>query len=63
MTLPEKLRSWEGEYHYPSGLLVEAADHIERLESALRAICRAEETSTIASAVAIAQEALRVATE
>ena len=59
MSLPEKLRAWEGEYNYPSGLLVEAADHIERLESALKAICSADDRSTVASVVAIAEDALR----
>ena len=29
--LVKDLRNYEGEYHYPSGLLIRAADEIERL--------------------------------
>lgn len=30
-----ELRNWEGEYHYPSGLLTRAADEIMRLRRQL----------------------------
>jgi hypothetical protein len=32
MTLINRLREWEGEYHYPAGLMTEAADALQRLE-------------------------------
>ena len=32
-SLAWRLRNWEGEYHYPSGLLDEAAAALERLEA------------------------------
>lgn len=35
-TLPEELRHWEGEYHFPAGLLNRAADAIENLEARYR---------------------------
>lgn len=31
-----QLLNWEGEYHYPSGLLVAAADEIDRLRKLVR---------------------------
>jgi hypothetical protein len=36
--LAERLRHWEGEYHYPAGLLLEAAERIEELERQLEAL-------------------------
>lgn len=58
--LVEELRNWEGEYHYPAGLLNEAANEIERLRGALADILTADETSTLAGAVAIAAAAMEV---
>ena len=40
MSLVERLRHWEGDYHYPAGLLTEAADRIEELEKELEQLKR-----------------------
>ena len=45
MSLVERLRQWEGEYHYPAGLLAEAADRIEELEQELEQLLKRERRS------------------
>jgi hypothetical protein len=36
MSLVDKLDFWEGEYHYPDGLMKTAADRIRDLEASLK---------------------------
>lgn len=36
--LSQELRHWEGDYHYPNGLLAKAADHIDQTNATLKMV-------------------------